>query len=372
MSRLSVPFFDIKRQYQLVKKEVDRAWAEAFEKGVLIGGEVVISFERNFARSTQVEYCVSCGNGTDALELALRALGIGPGDEVIIPAFTFFGNAEVVSIVGANIKFVDILESDFTLDPDKLEQAISKRTKAIIATHLYGLPCRMNEILAIARKYDIKVIEDCAQAHGAKLDGKSVGSFGDVGTFSFYPTKNLGAFGDGGALITNNAQLADKIRLLANHGQEAKNEHIIVGRNSRMDVLQAAVLDVKLKYLEQWNERRRQIATEYNQHFAELGYGLPGEFAGAKHVYHIYAIQYQQRHELFDFLQKRDIGVAIHYPKAIHQCEAYRFMNIRNEQFPVASKVADSVLSLPVFPELTDAEIKLVIQNLISFQKGIN
>ncbi|GAA0890994.1 DegT/DnrJ/EryC1/StrS family aminotransferase [Fulvivirga kasyanovii] len=364
---MKVPFFDLKRQYDHLRNDVNAAVHEVLNGGSFIGGKEVEGFESSFAEYTQTSHCIACGNGTDALELALRALDIGPGDEVIIPAFTFVGDAEVISLVGATVVLVDILSTEYTLDPSKLEAAINDKTKAIICTHLYGLPCRMDQIMTIAKKHGIKVVEDCAQAHGASLAGKPVGSLGDIAAFSFYPTKNLGAYGDAGAIVTNNDRLAEKVRLLANHGQISKNEHIVVGRNSRMDVMQATVLNVKLKYLDEWNRRRRQTAQIYSQELQSKSIIKPQVYENAYHVYHLYVVRSNNRNALQGYLKTQGVVTEIHYPKAIHQLEAFRHLQVTDKQYPVAEEIAASVLSLPVFPELKEDEIRWVVRSLNYF-----
>lgn len=365
---MKIPFFDLKRQYSDLKSEIDAAMLQVLDKGWFIGGEVVKQFEDNFAHYVGTEHCVGCGNGTDGMELILRAYGIGPGDEVVVSAFTWISDAEVVSLVGAQVVFADVLPGTLCIDPVQLEKAITPKTKAIIAVHLYGLPCEMDEILSIARKYDIKVIEDCAQAHGATYKDQKVGSIGDAGAFSFYPTKNLGAYGDGGAVVTNDEKLAQKIRLLANHGQSERDTHVIEGRNSRLDVVQAAVLDVKLKYLDGWNDRRREIAAAYNTALENTEMIRPVAPDHSAHVYHLYVVQTASRDELLKHLEGKGIKTAIHYPKALNQMEVYGYLNLKERNFPIASQAAAEVLSLPVFPELKGEEIEAVTAALIDLQ----
>ncbi|UII24562.1 DegT/DnrJ/EryC1/StrS family aminotransferase [Fulvivirga maritima] len=366
---MSVPFIDLQRQYLRVQAEVDNAIKEVLAGGWYIGGAVVTEFEQKFAEYIGVDQCVSCGNCTDGLELLLRAYDIGPGDEVIVPAFTWITDAEVVSLVGAKVVFADILPDEFTIDQDSLESKITGNTKAIIAVHLYGNPCRMEAIMSVAKKYDLKVIEDCAQSAGGTYKGKRLGALGHAAAFSFYPTKNLGAYGDGGAITTNDESLAEKLRLMSNHGQQERDNHIIEGKNSRLDPIQAAALLIKLKYLDQWNDRRRAIAAQYTSQLSEMD-GIICPQPSADHIYHIYGIRVENREALKTHLSHYKIQTAIHYPKALPELAAYSHLKLSMHQYPVSGNLATQELSLPVFPELTDDEVAEVIRGVgLFFEK---
>jgi len=329
-----------------------------------IGGKYAKEFEESFAKYIGVNYCVAVANGTDALEIGLQAVGVGEGDEVIVPANTFFATAEAVGNIGATPVFVDIDEKFYNLDPSKIEAKITPKTKAIIPVHLYGLPAEMDEIMAIARKHDLKVLEDCAQAHGATYKGKTVGTFGDVATFSFYPSKNLGAFGDAGAIISNSTEVAEKARLIANHGQFAKNRHTLIGRNSRLDGIQAAVLSVKLPHLESWLEARRKHAETYNKLLADSGLITPTAPEYSRHTYHLYVVQVPNREKVMAKLAEDGIETGLHYPTALPFLEAYSDLGYQPSDFPVAYSQIDKILSLPMYAELTDEMIETVCRSL--------
>jgi len=355
---MSIPFVDLKAQYLSIKPEIDAAIQSVLDQTTFIGGNEVAQFESEFAAYAGATLCIACANGTDAIEMALKALGIGAGDEVIVPALTWISTAGAVNNVGAEPVFVDVLSGERTLDPRLIEQKITSKTKAIIPVHLYGLPARMPEIMAIARKHNLRVIEDCAQAHGAAIDGKLVGTFGDVATFSFYPGKNLGAYGDAGAVITNDAALAERIKRLANHGQLQKHDHKIIGRNSRLDTLQGAILRVKLRHLERWTEQRIVVAKQYEDQLKHGG--KPHVPAGYRHVYHLYVIETPEREALMQQLKAQDIGCAIHYPVPLPFVEAYRHKGHKAGDFPVAEKLCREILSLPMYAEMGDTAIERV------------
>ncbi|MEL6823570.1 MAG: DegT/DnrJ/EryC1/StrS family aminotransferase, partial [Calditrichota bacterium] len=295
---MNVPFVDLKKQYHSIKAEIDAAIEDVLSHTAFIGGKAVSEFEEAFADFIGTDYCVACGNGTDSLEILLRAYGIGPGDEVIVPANSWISTSEVVSTAGAKPVFVDVNPLYYTIDPQKVEQAITANTRAIIPVHLYGLPAEMDAIMAIADKHNLIVIEDSAQAHGAEYRGSKIGTIGHAASFSFYPGKNLGAYGDAGGIVTNDANIARTCRMIGNHGQLQKHDHRIEGRNSRMDGLQAAVLKVKLKHLPQWTEGRRQAASVYDNLLQESGMQLPRAPEHSKHVYHLYVVQVDGRAEL--------------------------------------------------------------------------
>ena len=363
-----VPLVDLKTQYATIEAEVRAAMDEVLDSAQFINGPAVADFERRFAASCGAGFAVGVGNGTDALTLALKALGVGPGDEVITTANTFIATAEAVVAVGAAPVFVDVDPAHFNMTPEGLSAAITPRTKAAIPVHLYGQPAPMAEIMSVARQRSIKVIEDAAQAHGAEYNGKRVGSWGDAATFSFYPAKNLGACGDGGAVVTNDEQLAVTVRMLRNHGRTDKYLHEYVGVNSRLDTLQAAILGVKLTRLEEWNRMRRTVAAKYDAALGEFaGLTLPAEMPGGKHVYHLYVIRTDRRDELRQYLSENGIGVGIHYPIPLHLQPALQFLGYGPGRLPRAEQLADSILSIPMYPEMQDAQLVRVVQTLAAF-----
>ncbi|MEP2024494.1 MAG: DegT/DnrJ/EryC1/StrS family aminotransferase [Reichenbachiella sp.] len=360
---MHVPFVDLKVQYESIKSEIDGVVAEVLSNANFIGGPIVEKFENSFAEFVGVNHCVSCGNGTDALEIALQALEIGEGDEVIVPAMSWISTAEVVSTVGAKPVFADVLPNRFTIDPTEIERRISIKTKAIIPVHFYGRPAEMDQILAIAKKHNLKIIEDCAQAHGAKFNGKLVGSFGDLGAFSFYPSKNLGAYGDAGGIVTNDQVLASNCRLISNHGEKTKHQHLREGRNSRMDTLQAAILSVKLKYLYNWTNARISKAAYYNEQLKELPIALPLIEDKHQHVFHIYAIQIANRNALKEQLAKQGVDTQIHNPLSLPELTPYQD-KFDIKDYPVAKALAAKTLSLPLFPEMTREEQDHVVESI--------
>lgn len=363
-----VPFLDLQRQYRRIKEEILDATKKVYDKGVFILGEEVSTFEKEFARYCGVRYGVGVGSGTDALYLALRAAGIGEGDEVITVANSFIATALAVSFVGAKPLFVDIDPETYTIDPNALERLVKdrmmkkahRRIKAIVPVHLYGHPAQMDAIIDIAKRYDLIVIEDACQAHGAEYRGKKVGSFGLAGCFSFYPTKNVGGYGDGGMVVTDDGDIYAKLRLLRCYGEAQKYHHIMKGGNSRLDELQAAILRVKLRYLDQWNNERRERALRYSKLFEEAGITCPAEKEDARHVYHLYVIRTAQRDALQRFLHHKGIGTLIHYPLPIHLQEAYGELPYREGDLPMSEGACREVLSLPCFPEMTEREIEEV------------
>jgi dTDP-4-amino-4,6-dideoxygalactose transaminase len=361
---MAIPFVDLKAQYQSLKAELDAAVSQVVTKTAFIGGRYAASFERSFAEYIGVDHCVAVANGTDAIEIGLRAIGIGPGDEVIVPANTFLATAEGVSNIGAHPVFVDIDANTYNIDPGLIGGKITPRTKAIIVVHLYGLPAEMDQIMSLAEKHGLKVVEDCAQAHGATYKGQKVGTFGDAATFSFYPSKNLGAFGDAGAIVTSNGDYAKQARLIANHGQAAKNSHTIVGRNSRMDGIQAAVLSVKLPHLDGWLDARRTNAQHYNELLQGTGIILPSEAEHSRHTYHLYVVRVDDRDAVQAKLAKAGIETGVHYPTAIPFMEAYSHLGHMPEDFPVAYSQMGQLLSLPMYAELTREMIEEVCSHL--------
>ncbi len=357
---MSVPFVDLKAQYETIKEDIDKAIAEVITSTSFIGGELIRSFESDFAKYVGVEHCIGVANGTDAIEIALKALGIGEGDEVIVPALTWISTAGAVNGVGAEPVFVDVLESERTIDPELIEEKINAKTKAIIPVHLYGLPARMDEIMQIAKKHDLKVVEDCAQAHGAEVNGKRVGTIGDIATFSFYPGKNLGAYGDAGAIVTNDEELTRSCRMIANHGQLTKHDHRVIGRNSRLDTMQAAILSAKLPYLVQWTDERIRVAGCYNDKLESVVKPVVPE--GFKHVFHLYVIQTKSRDELMGRLKEVNIGCAIHYPTPLPFLKSYAYKIHQKGDFPSAEKLCSEILSLPMYAELSEEEIDWICE----------
>lgn len=365
---MKVPFLDLKLQYESLRSEISVVLQQVLDKTAFAGGPFVEQFEHEFASFCQCEYAIGVNSGTSALWLTLMALGIGPGDEVVTVPNTFIATAEAISLCGAKPVFVDVDEKTYNMNPSLIEHAITPRTKAIIPVHLFGQMADMDPILKIAKTHKLFVIEDACQAHGAEYRGKRAGSLGDAGCFSFYPGKNLGAYGEGGAVVTNNAELNEKIRMLRDHGQEKKYYHAMIGCNARMDGFQGAILKVKLRHLTTWNEARRKNAKLYNELLSEgNGVIIPIEAESAKHIYHIYAIRTQNRDELIQFLAERDIYCGIHYPIPIHLQKAYQFMKLHEGSFPIAEKCASEFVSLPMYPELTTEQIKEVVNRIREF-----
>ncbi|MBD0363949.1 MAG: DegT/DnrJ/EryC1/StrS family aminotransferase [Coleofasciculus sp. C3-bin4] len=368
-----VPPFDLTRQYQLIGEEVSAAVQEVLNSGYYIGGPVVESFEQQFAEYTGVGECSACNSGTDALYLALRALQIGPGDEVITTPFTFIATAEVITAIGAKPVFVDIDPKTFNLDITQLRTAITKRTKAIVPVHLFGQPVDMTALMAIAQEMGVAVIEDCAQAVGAEWAGKKVGSIGHIGCFSFYPTKNLGACGDGGAVTTNDPAIAASIRMLRNHGMSCdRYRHEATGINSRLDALQAAILQIKLPYLDRWNDARRELAAGYHQMLKPVpGVVIPQELPEGRAVWNQYTIRLTKdsssssyRDEVRNQLQQLGISSMVYYPLPLHLQPVYNDLGYQPGQFPVVEQACHEVLSLPMFPELSFEEQQQVVYGL--------
>lgn len=368
MEKIKIPLVDLYRGHQHLQSDLLAAFQRVFSSSSFILGQEVESFEQDFATFCQSKYCLGVASGTDALFLALQALGVSQGDEVILPANTFIATALAVSRCGATPILIDCDPLDYTIDVQKIKPAISNKTKAIIPVHLYGHPAKMDSVMELARKYKLFVIEDACQAHGALYQGKRVGSFGEVGCFSFYPAKNLGALGDGGAVTTNDPLLFQKIRLLREYGQTKKYHHPILGYNSRLDALQAAVLKVKLKFLEENNQRRRKHAAVYTALLKDLPeIELPQQREGSEHVYHLYVIRTKRRDELREYFQTRGIQTGIHYPLPIHLQQAYQDLGYPEGSFPCTERNSKEILSLPLFPELTEEEIKTVGEEIKNF-----
>lgn len=364
---MKIPFVSFEKMHREIEEELQAAFQTVLASNWFIQGEELAAFEREFAAYCGTKYCVGCGNGLDALYLILRAYGIGDGDEVIVPANTYIATALAVSYTGAKPVFVEPKEATFNINPDLIEEAITGRTRAIMAVHLYGQPAEMDEILAVARKHDLKVIEDAAQAHGAVYKGIRTGHLADAAGFSFYPGKNLGALGDGGAVVTDDAALAGKVRALGNYGSDYKYHHIYKGNNSRLDELQAAFLRVKLRELERWNEERRRIAARYLKEIKNPKLRLPNVSGDATHAYHIFGICCDTRDELERYLNENGIGTNKHYPTPIHLQGAYAELGLPAGTFPIAERLSATELSIPMFYGLTEDEVDYVIEKLNAF-----
>ncbi|HEX2964704.1 MAG TPA: DegT/DnrJ/EryC1/StrS family aminotransferase [Syntrophorhabdaceae bacterium] len=373
---MNVPFLDLKAQYLPMKDEIHAALEGVLDKTAFAGGPFVAQFEKEFAAFCGSSQAVGVGNGTDALWVALLALGVGPGDEVITQPDTFIATAEAISYCGATPVFVDVDEKSYNLDPNRLDDYLKKRfasgssakssLKGIIPVHLFGQTADMDPILEIAKKYNLFVIEDASQAHGSLYKGKMAGSMAEAGCFSFYPGKNLGAYGEAGGVVTNNAALADKMRMIRDHGSAKKYYHDVIGWNARMDGFQAAVLSVKLKYLSQWNDGRRKNAALYTELLAGKADCItPTEMSYGKHVYHVYALRVKNRDNLISKLGEKGIGTNVHYPVPIHLQNAYKSLGLKQGAYPVAEKCASEFISLPMFAELTEEQIKYVAESVI-------
>ncbi len=364
----NVPFADLHGQYLSIKSEIDQAIADVIARSAFVRGPYVEAFEQQYAETIGVTHCVSCANGTDALYIAMHALDVKPGDEVIVPAMSWISSSETVTQTGATVVFCDVDPTTYTIDTSLLEEKISERTVGIIPVHLYGQPADMGTIMDIARRRGLWVIEDCAQAHLATFQGQQVGTFGVAATFSFYPGKNLGAMGDGGAIVTNDTVLATRMAMFARHGGLKKGDHQIEGINSRLDGLQAAILSVKLKHLPVWTERRRQIATCYSEMLAGLkGLDLPRVGAGRESVWHLYVVAHDRREELAVHLKNLGIQTVINYPCALPLLPCYSRLKHKSEEFPVAYRMQSRVLSLPIFPEMKEEQLEHVVSSVEKF-----
>jgi dTDP-4-amino-4,6-dideoxygalactose transaminase len=356
-TRATIPFLDLRAQYHSIKPEIDAAIARVLESCQFVLGAEVAAFEREFAVYCGSAHAIALNSGTSALHLALLAAGVGPGNEVITVPFTFVASVAAIAYTGARAVLVDINPQSFTLDPAAIEAAITPCTKAILPVHLYGHPADMDLIVEVARRHGLVVIEDACQAHGAKYKGRPVGSIGDLACFSFYPGKNLGAYGEGGAVTTSNAEFASKIRMLRDWGQDRKYHHVLRGFNYRMEGFQGAILRVKLHHLEQWTEARRAVAAKYNELLADSGVETPKEMSWARHVYHVYTLRSQDRDGLQSTLQAEAIQTGIHYPVPVHLQPAFADLCYGRGAFPQAEEAAGRVLSLPVYPELSSQAI---------------
>jgi dTDP-4-amino-4,6-dideoxygalactose transaminase len=365
----TIPYLDLRAQYRPLRNEVLRALEEICESTSFAQGPATSEFEAKFAAYCGVDHCVSLNSGTSALHLALRCLDIGPGDEVVTVSMSFIATAWAISYVGATPVFVDIDPVRRTLNPDKLEAAITPRTKAIIPVHLYGMPAEMDRIMAIADRHGIPVIEDAAQAHGAKYRNKHVGQFGQIACFSFYPGKNLGAYGEGGALVTNDASIARRTRSLRDHAQSQKYLHDEIGYNYRMDSFQGAVLAIKLKYLDEWNTARNEVAQVYTELLTDSSYKLPANLSDSECVWHCYVIETSERDRVRSALQNVGIHTAVHYPVPVHLQKAYAHLGYRTSDLPVTEGLCEQCLSLPIYPELSKEKISHVASALLDLEK---
>jgi dTDP-4-amino-4,6-dideoxygalactose transaminase len=367
----AVPFADLHAQYLSIRAEIDAAIAEVIRTSAFIRGPHVERFEREFAEATGAAHCVSCANGTDSLYIAMRALGVGPGDEVIVPAHSWISTSETVTQTGATVVFCDTDPQTYTIDPRKIEAKVTPRTVGILPVHLYGQPADMPAVMAIADRNGLWVIEDCAQAHLARVDGKMVGSFGIAASYSFYPGKNLGAMGDAGAITTSHRGLAERMAMFARHGGLTKGDHQIEGVNSRLDGLQAAILSVKLRHLPRWTERRQQLAKDYGEALAGIdGLTTPRVAAGREPVWHLYVVEHARRDALAAHLGKRGIQTVVNYPVALPFLPAYRRFGHRPEDFPVAHAAQSRILSLPIFAEMTAAQLGAVADAVRAFAEA--
>ncbi|XRO75841.1 DegT/DnrJ/EryC1/StrS family aminotransferase [Methanocaldococcus sp. 28A] len=361
-----ISFVDLRREYQEIKKEINQVIQRVLESGWFILGKELEAFEKEFAEYLGAKHVIGVNSGSDALYLAVKALGVSKDDEVITVSHTFISTVDAITRNGAKPVFVDIDPETYTIDVSQIEKKITEKTKAIVPVHLYGHPADMDPILEIAEEYGLYVIEDASQAHGAEYKGRKVGNIGDVGCFSFYPTKNLGAYGDGGVVVTNDDELAEKLRVLRSYGSSKKYYHNLIGVNSRLDELQAAILRVKLKYLDEWNKRRRKMAKLYNKLLEDYEVITPIEKVWAKHVYHLYIIRHKERDKLQKYLSENGIQTQIHYPIPVHKQKAYVDLGI-NVQLPITEKISNEILSLPMHPWLKEEEVKYICETIKKF-----
>jgi dTDP-4-amino-4,6-dideoxygalactose transaminase len=364
---MNIPLVDLKAQYRSIQPEMDAAIQEVLDSTAFVGGTQIKQFEKEFAAFCEVPYAIGVGNGTDALELALRACGVGSGDEVITVSHTFTATAEAVIAVGATPVLVEIDPQTYNMDVGDLEGKITPRTRAIIPVHLYGQPADMDPILEVAQRHGLRVIEDAAQAHGARYKGRRAGSLGDIACFSFYPGKNLGAYGDAGALTTADPDLAQYVRFMHNHGRTEKYIHDYIGRNSRLDGLQAAILRVKLRHLDGWNAQRRAHARTFDELLSGLDVGLPTIFPEVEPVFHLYVVRVQDRDGLRAFLGERGISAGIHYPVPLHLQPAYKDLGYREGDLPITEAAAREILSLPMYAELTGEQMEAIANGIEAF-----
>ncbi len=364
-----IPILQLKTQYQEIQQEIEEAVLEALRSTHYILGPQVTAFEQEFAAWHGMSDSVGVGSGTEALHLAVRALDLQPEDEVISPAFTFIASAGAIALAGSRPAFCDIEPRTFNIDPEDLARRITSKSKAIVVVHLFGHPAPMDEIMELARAHDLKVIEDCAQATGAQYKGRKVGTFGDFGCFSFFPSKNLGGVGDGGAVLANSPELLERIRVLRGHGSKVRYYHDCIGTNSRLDEIQAAALRVKLRHLDRWNTERRKIADRYLKNLGDR-VEVPSEAAGCHHVFHQFTVRVPERDRFKAYLETNGVGSMIYYPVSLHQQKAFADLGYTDDDFPVTRQAQTEVLSLPMFPELTTEEIDLISNLVLSYSES--
>lgn len=355
---------DLQGQYLRIKSEIDNAIQSVIDSTAFIQGKEVHEFASSLSVYLDGTHVIPCANGTDALQIAMMVLGLKPGDEVILPVHTYVATAEVIALLGLTPVFVDVYPDTFNIDVSQVESKITSKTKAIVPVHLYGQCADMDSLMSIAKKHNLKVIEDAAQSIGAKYKGKFSGTIGDIGTTSFFPSKNLGCFGDGGAILTRSGELAEQIRMIANHGQKKKYHHETVGVNSRLDTIQAAVLNVKLKYLPEYERRRNEAASYYDKHLTDVV--IPVRSKDSSHVFHQYTVKAEKRDQLKDFLQSKGVPTMIYYPVPLHHQKAYR----QDKTFPVTEQLSKEVLSLPIHTEMTEEQLAYICSNVKAFYRG--
>jgi dTDP-4-amino-4,6-dideoxygalactose transaminase len=367
-TQMQIPFVDLYAQYQTIKAEIDQAIEKVITQTAFIRGPFVNRFNEEFAEAYGVKHCIGVANGTDAIYIVLKMLGIGPGDEVITVANSWISSSETIGQTGATPVFADTEENYFTIDPAQIEARITERTKAVIPVHLTGQVCQMDQIVEICQRHGLYLIEDCAQSHFTQFKGQNAGTFGDAATFSFYPGKNLGAYGDAGAILTNDDELARKIRMYANHGARVKHDHLMEGINSRLDGIQAAILSVKLPYIHRWTEARIAIAQQYDALLADIPQVIcPSVRPESRHSYHLYVIRTERREELQNWLKERGVATAIHYPVPLPLMPAYQHLGYNAEEFPVVSAYQHQILSLPMYPEMKEEAVRYVAQCVREF-----
>ena len=364
---MKIPLVDLKVQYQAISEEINQAIQSCLDENAFIGGKILQAFNEKFADYIGAKYAIGVGNGTDALFIALKSFGIGKGDEVITAANSFIATSEAITATGAKVVFVDCNTDYYTIDSTKIEEKINAKTRAIVPVHLYGQPADMDPICSIAKKFGLKIICDAAQAHGAMYKCNKIGSIGDAVIFSFYPGKNLGAYGDAGMIVTDDEKTANFCRIFANHGRLSKFNHELEGVNSRMDTIQAAILSVKLNYLAQWTKERRKIAYRYNELLNDTDLILPKELTDTKCVYHLYVIRSQQRDKLKKILGQNGISAGIHYPIGLPFLKAYEYLSHKPEDFPVTYDLQNKILSLPIYPELNENKIMYIVDKIKEF-----
>lgn len=364
---INIPFGNLSRQYKVYKEEIDAILQEVLNNGNFILGENVKKFEEEFATYCGCNFAVGVGSGTEALHLALLACKIGNNDEVITVANTATPTISAIRFAQATPVFVDVDEETYNINPKLIKKKINKRTRAIIPVHLYGNPCNMTEILKVAKSNNLKVIEDCAQAHGAEFQGKKVGGFGDAGCFSFYPSKNMGAYGDAGIVVTNQDDIARNLKLLRNYGQEERCSSVIEGFNSRLDEIQAALLRFKLKKLDKWNKKRISISNKYMDSFKDLDVICPKSYVESKHVYHLYVLRIKNREDFINYLGQNGIKSLIHYPIPIHLQPAYRKLVIKKDTLPITENISEEVVSIPIYPELIEREVDYIVKRITEY-----